>query len=616
MKKLKYKIIVGLISILFVIFLLSLTGIISIYYLSKDSAAIIRDNYTSVDLSTNMLEAIDAIYSYQLLINEAKTNGTGNLKSLKDSLIDNKIYFEKNLNRQKNHIAEPGEAESVEKLLGAYNAFLLTIERIDNNNLNVIAKEFENFKSTYSTTVSAIRELNKINMDAIFKKNIIASKTADSVTFYMAIAAAVSTLIMLLFIFYFPSYITSPLTELTKKIEEISNKKYDQRIEIKSSDELSTLALAFNKMAVKLKEYETQHIDELLLEKRRMETLLVNLQDATVLLDSNLRINHVNRKFCELIGKSVTELLGKKINEIEKGNEVLTFIQSLDFRKEDVSLTGKSKPVEIIVNDQKEYYQVLLLDIHRGIRAETSGEPSEYILLIQNVTAYEERDLAKTNLLATISHELKTPISSINLSIKLLEDARIGVLNEEQKRLTQALKLHSSRILNLVNEVLDFAQAETGHIKPVIKTYNVSEIIDLGTIATYMLLNEKEIHLDVIIPDNLPKVKCDLEKTVWVVVNILSNAARYSPQNGKIIIDVSNENNFVVISIKDEGPGISKEYQKAIFERYVKSESLSVKGTGLGLAIAKEFVEVQGGIIGVQSSPGEGSNFYFTIPAA
>ncbi|HEX7357421.1 MAG TPA: hypothetical protein VF270_06935, partial [Ignavibacteriaceae bacterium] len=154
MKKLKYKIIVGLISILFVIFLLSLTGIISIYYLSKDSAAIIRDNYTSVDLSTNMLEAIDAIYSYQLLINEAKTNGTGNLKSLKDSLIDNKIYFEKNLNRQKNHIAEPGEAESVEKLLGAYNAFLLTIERIDNNNLNVNGKEFENFKSTYSTTVS------------------------------------------------------------------------------------------------------------------------------------------------------------------------------------------------------------------------------------------------------------------------------------------------------------------------------------------------------------------------------------------------------------------------------------------------------------------------------
>src|SRR5574338_715135 len=548
MKKLKYKIIVGLISILFVIFLLSLTGIISIYYLSKDSAAIIRDNYTSVDLSTNMLEAIDAIYSYQLLINEAKTNGTGNLKSLKDSLIDNKIYFKKNINHQKNHIAEPGEAESVEKLLGAYNAFLLTIERIDNNNLNVNAKEFENFKSTYSTTVSAIRELNKINMDAIFKKNIIASKTADSVTFYMAIAAAVSTLIMLLFIFYFPSYITSPLTELTKKIEEISNKKYDQRIEIKSNDELSTLALAFNKMAVKLKEYETQHIDELLLEKRRMETLIVNLQDATVLLDSNLRINHVNRKFCELIGKSVTELLGKKINEIEKGNEVLTFIQSLDFRKEDVSLTGISKPVEIIVNDQKEYYQVLLLDIHRGIRAENSGEPSEYILLIQNVTAYEERDLAKTNLLATISHELKTPISSINLSIKLLE--------------------------------------------------------------------EKEIDLDVIIPDNLPKVKCDLEKTVWVVVNILSNAARYSPQNGKITIDVSNENNFIVISIKDEGPGISKEYQKAIFERYVKSESLSVKGTGLGLAIAKEFVEVQGGIIGVQSSPGEGSNFYFTIPAA
>lgn len=124
---------------------------------------------------------------------------------------------------------------------------------------------------------------------------------------------------------------------------------------------------------------------------------------------------------------------------------------------------------------------------------DTYVEPSGYIILIQNITKYEERDLAKTNLIATISHELKTPLSSINLSIKLLEDDRVGELNKEQKGLTESIKIQSNRILNLVNEVLDFTQAETGHIKLKIKPCEVSDIVELGTFAILMLINEKKL---------------------------------------------------------------------------------------------------------------------------
>jgi signal transduction histidine kinase len=367
-------------------------------------------------------------------------------------------------------------------------------------------------------------------------------------------------------------------------------------------------------MAMRLKEYEAQHFDELLLEKRKMETLLANLQDGTLLLDNDFSVLHANNKFCELTDLKLTELLGQKISKIENKNEIISEIIQIDLINHHSINTEKLKPIKLIVKGQAEYFQIIVLDVRKESGSKIKYEPSGYIILIRNITKYQERDLAKTNLIATISHELKTPLSSINISTKLLEDDRIGKLNTEQKELLGSIKLQSNRILILVNEVLDFAQANTGQINLSIKPCEVKEIIELGTFAVLMFINEKEIDLDISIPEKTPRVKCDLEKTVWVMVNLLSNAVRYSSQRGKIYIQVKVSNHEAIISVKDEGPGISEEEQKSIFDKYVKSVSGKTKGTGLGLAIAKEFVEVQGGSINVESESGKGSHFYFTLP--
>ncbi len=616
MKKLKNKILLGLVFLLLVISLLSITGIISIYYLSQDSEAIIKDNYASVKYSTNMLGTLEDIFSYQLSIFDKKNDDPKFISSLIDSLQQKKIIFVQNLELQNKNITEPGEDKIVKKVIISYQNFISYVDSLNNIKNNSAISQIYELKSKYIVAASTIKKIYKLNISAIYKKNSIANKTANSVSIYMAIAATASILLTIIFILNFPSYIISPIKELTQKIEDISNKKYDQRINIQSNDEISSLAQAFNKMALRLKEYEEKHIDELLLEKLRMETLLVNLQDGTLLLDENFRILHANHRFCEITGLTITQLLDQKISDIGNDNEILAQINSIDTENSPMLTAKKFKPIKMVINDQIEYFQIFLLEVRKEFLSEIKSEPSEFILLVQNVTKFVERDLAKTNLIATVSHELKTPLSAINLSIKLLEDERIGNLNTEQKELIKSVKLHSSRILSLVNEVLEFAQAETGHIKLKIKPSEVNEIIELGTFAILMLLNEKEIELDLSIPENLPKVKCDLEKTVWVIVNLLSNAVRYSQPKGKIAIHAKEENNFVIISVKDEGPGITKDEQKRIFEKYVKSKSDSVKGTGLGLAIAKEFVEVQGGIIGVESTPGKGSSFYFSLPIA
>jgi len=534
-------------------------------------------------------------------------------KFKRNSVNRGKEIFSKNLELQKTNITEISEDKLVNKVIVSYTRFISFIDSLNLRN-DFYTTRLNEFKERYIDASLSIKEIYKLNISAIYWKNRIANKTADNVSLYMAVAAAASILLTIIFIIYFPSYISSPISELTKKIEDISNKKYDQRISIQSNDELKTLAAAFNKMALSLKEYEAQHIDELLTEKRRMETLVTNLHDGTLLLDKDFNILLANDKICELTGLKKNELLGRQITNLKTYNPIVAQINSLVLEKGQALTKEKIKPVSMIIADQIEYYQILFLDINKKSRTESKNELSGYILLIQNITKYEERDLAKTNLIATISHELKTPLSSINLSIKLLEDNRIGILNEEQTGLIESIKLHSGRILNLINEVLDFTQAETGHIKLKIKSSNVNDIVELSTFAILMMLNEKEIDLELSVQENLPNVKCDLEKTVWVVVNLLSNSIRYSSQKGKITIEAKEENMFVIISVKDEGPGISEEEQKRIFEKYVKSKTDPAKGTGLGLAIAKEFVEVQGGIIGVESIPGSGSKFYFSLP--
>ncbi|MFZ2323663.1 MAG: ATP-binding protein [Ignavibacteriaceae bacterium] len=615
MRKLKTKILVGLIFLLAVILILSITGTASIYFLSQDSKAIVKDNYASVEYSTNMLGSIDNIFVNHLALIENKAKDKISTGIIRSAIKSERDIFERNLNLQKGNITEVGEVDRVSKLINSYRRFISLIDSSDKL-ANPDTYTLNELKSEFIRLTSSISEIYKINMVAILRKNRVANETADRVFVYMAVAASASVLLTLIFIFYFPSYITSPIKELTQKIEDISNKKYDQSIIIKSNDELNTLAAAFNKMAKKLKEYEAQHIDELLFEKRRMETLVTNLRDGTLLLDNDLNILLVNDKFCEITGLRKNELLGEKLTELNSENLILGQIKSIDILKNKTQLPEIIKPLKILIGDQVEYFQILLLDINKESKKESMGAPKGYILLIQNITKYEERDLAKTNLIATISHELKTPLSSINISLKLLEDERIGNLNVEQKELVESIKSQSLRILSLINEVLDFTQAETGHIKLNIKPCKVNDIIELGVFAILMLLNEKEINLKVSIPDKLAKVKCDLEKTVWVVVNILNNAIRYSAKKGSINIEAKEENRFVIISVEDEGPGITKEEQKMIFEKYVKSKSESTKGTGLGLAIAKEFVEVQGGKIGVESTYGSGSKLYFTLPLA
>jgi signal transduction histidine kinase len=221
--------------------------------------------------------------------------------------------------------------------------------------------------------------------------------------------------------------------------------------------------------------------------------------------------------------------------------------------------------------------------------------------------------VAKTNFIATISHELKTPISSIKMSLKLLSDTRIGPLNAEQSKLVEDIKSDSQRLLKITSELLDMTQVETGTIQFNIQSVDPLQIIEQATAAINSLIEEKKVVIEKKIPANLPLIKADADKTTWVLLNFLTNAIRYSNPGARVIISVEPKQNALLFSVQDFGRGIEQKYQARIFEKFFQIPGSIPGGSGIGLTISKEIIEKQGGKVSMQSELGKGSKFSFEL---
>ncbi len=609
MKKIKTKIFTGVLSLFIVILILSVLGIYFINRIAQGSKGTIKDNYRSIEYATMMTKYLDEIYQ---------------LKAQEYLAVQNKIdisklnqfnkEFQTNFNLEAHNITEVGERELVGELNQNYIKFIQVIEGKDENNSNSAKNNLETIIYLYKITRDNILGIYQVNMDAILLRNRMAEHTSEEVTFYMAIVGIFSILSTLLFIFRFPNKIVSPITELTKKIISISEKDYDQKLIITSKDEMGDLARAFNVMVQRIKEYDETNLDQLLFEKKRMDAIVKNLQDGVIILDEYKKIILANNPLVKLAGLKEEEVINRYAPDIAARNDLIrTMISSLMVEGSE-NKEEEIKPIKIILGNKENYYSIEHIAVELKSSTNNRNNLVCYIIMLKNITLFQERDTAKTNLIATVSHELKTPLSSINLSLKLLEDSRIGNINEEQRGLLNSIRQQSIRLSKVVNELLDFSQAETGNIKLKITEIRADDIVELAVVALMMFISEKKIQFETMVSETLPAIKADLEKTVWVLVNIINNAIRYSPEGGRIIVKAESEKEFIKIEVSDEGPGISADDCNKVFDKFVQVGNRASKGSGLGLAISKEFVAAQGGKIWVESILGKGSKFTFTLP--
>ncbi|MBS1636989.1 MAG: HAMP domain-containing protein [Bacteroidetes bacterium] len=559
----KTKLSLGLGFLFAVIILIGSVGAVYIHKIANESKVILKDNYESIQYSKAMLQSLD---------------------DLENDTISFIRTFEKNLAAQEKNITEIGESDYTKAL----------------------RNDFEKLKAGHFSKVGIqlIRErlytITDINMEAILRKNNQAQKTADRVLTYIGIIGGICFLVVFTFIINFPGYIANPIKLLTESIKQIAGKNYHQRLNFKSDDEFGELALAFNAMAEKLEHYDNSSLAKIMFEKKRIETIINNIKDAIIGLSENRIILFANKQAVNLLNMQEQELIGQYAPDVAVSNDLMRLL---------ISDNTDGKPVKIVSEGKENYFN------KEAIAMISDEKPIGEVILLRNITQFQELDLAKTNFIATISHELKTPIASIKLSSALLEDNRVGGLNEEQKQLVKNIKEESDRLLKISGEVLNMAQVETGKIQLSFQKVNVEAIVNYAVDAVKLQATQKDIRIIQKIDEHLPPVYADPEKTAWVMVNLLSNAIRYSPEKDDVIIHVTKINRMIQFSVSDHGLGIEAQYQGKIFDKFFHIPGNPKHGTGLGLAIAREFITAQNGIISLKSNPETGTTFTFQLPA-
>ncbi len=581
----KTKISLGLAFLFGVIVLLGGLGAFYLYRLSEESKTILKDNYISLEYVQHIRTVID------------------------DGELTRQDWteIEKNLALQHKNITELGEGETTQLLRQAFAPWKDTISP---NPMPIRKAHLDEINPL-------LNRLMDLNMQSMIRKNAAVEEKAQQIRNYMILILTVCSLITFSFIVNFPGYIADPLHELTAAITEIANKNYSKRVHFQSKDEFGSLATSFNDMALRLEQYEHSNLARVIFEKRRIETIIDNLKDAILGLDERNRILFLNPVMEQLLGLTESAMLGKYAPDVALHNDLLRMLLTTD---------ASVLPLKIFADNQESYFTKETLEVfltgeeqsHSPKETENQAVTVGRVIVLKNITAFRERDLAKTNFIATISHELKTPISSIKMSLKLLNDQRVGELNAEQESLLMQIREDSERLLKITGELLNLSQAETGHIQLHLQQVAPSTIVDYALQAVQFQAEQKQVELIRQIPESLPLVHADSEKTGWVLINFLSNAIRFSPQGSQVAIRAQSVANAVRFSVQDAGQGIEPQYQNRIFERYfqIPGSYSSSSGTGLGLSISKEIIEAQNGQIGVESQPGEGSTFAFLLPVS
>ena len=570
--RIKTKLNLGVGLLFLMIIILSLVSAFYIFSIKKDTENILKANYNTLEYSRNMLLSLD----------EISTDA--------DHAI---ITFKKNLLNQTKNITESGEKKVTDNL--KENFTLLEKNTAD-----------EAVKTQIRRDIFAIM---KLNLDAIKQKSDVAKRTAETANFSIAIVGTLCFLIAFNLLVNLPNNIASPIKELTLSIKEIANKNYSERVHFTNHNEYGDLAKSFNTMAQKLQEYNNSNLYKLFFEKKRLETLINNMHDPIIGLDNEGIVLFMNDEALMIIGMKLEDIIGKSASVLASSNDL---IRSL-ILKDDTD-SPKKQPLKIFAHGKESYFDKEIINI----TITPTGEEKEInigdVIILRNITLFKELDFAKTNFIATVSHELKTPIASIKLSLKLLENAKTGDMNDDQKQLVESIKDDSQRLLKITGELLNLSQLETGNIQLNIEKSNPYHIVDYAVEAVKVQADQKQIKLVIEADKNLPDINADNEKTCWVLINFLTNAITYSPSQSKITIRLrKTDEQHVIYQVIDSGKGIDSRYKDKVFDKYFQIPGSNKSGTGLGLAICKDFIEAQNGRINLDSELGSGSTFSITM---
>ncbi len=614
--KIKTQIFSGFLLIL--LLTLVLAGV-TIYYLSNlgnASNKILEDNYRSIKASERMVVSLAKM---DQILSKICLGSNYNDSTLTAILENERNILETNLVVCLNNAGNEAEKDLASQIEGEYVKYKSNLSTF-RNTTDPVGLYFTVLQRQNETIRENTVQLAAINHQDLTAKDEFAQSLYFRSKIYVFLIMTLVLLIVGWAVYQVPHEIAKPISDITEKIRRISQGEYQQQITVQSQSELRELARAFNVMSIKLQEFEKLGIEKVQAQKSRMESIIKSIHDGLIILDEKGEIILVNSTAQHLINLPEQKLIGHKMEKLSHNNDVLGEISTTLIDQEKSQEWGQNGQrhgfLKIVNNDEKSSF--FAKDIVKVYSSdETERKFIGHIITLKDITSFKESDEAKTNFIAVVSHELKTPLSALNMSLMLLRDKRFGELNEEQSKIATSMKREVQRLVNMVTELLDLSKVENGKISLDERPVSPEILVDYALAPVEAKFNDKGIEIVKDFGSGIPEVYVDPEKISWVLINLMTNAIRYSQEGGQVILSTRKLEHEVEFGVEDFGPGIAQGDIKRIFNKFVQLQVNGKKnknGLGLGLAISKEVVDAHGGEIAVTSKPGQGSRFYFRIP--
>ncbi len=413
----------------------------------------------------------------------------------------------------------------------------------------------------------------------------------------LAIAGAILAVVM-------ARYLVKPLRELSLASSQLAEgASVDSlNVPLDRSDEVGALARAFHRMATRLKDNQAS-----------TEAILKTATNPIITIDSRGIIQEANDATTRLLGYDREQMIGKNVSMLmnmkdRKGHD--QYLENYHTTRKP-QIIGIGREVEALRSDG------ISVPVHLAVSEINLSGKKLFTGIMTDLTEFRKIDKMKNEFVSTVSHELRTPLTSIKGSLGLLKASLLGELPDQVKSMITIAYNNADRLIRLINDILDIEKMEAGKLTFIFQKAYLAPLLERVIEANRPYADEYGATIKLEPVDESLRVRCDLDRIEQVMTNLLSNAAKFTPKDGTIHVSTRENGEMIRVSVRDEGPGISKEFRKKIFGKFAQADSSNTKeqgGTGLGLAISKTIIELHGGSIGFETADGKGTTFYFDLP--
>jgi two-component system, NtrC family, sensor histidine kinase KinB len=579
--------------------------------LGRNVASILRDNYRSVLAAERMKEALERIDSAAMFV------VAGERRRGVAQAEQNFPRFEAELAVQQSNITERGEPEATVLLRQSWNAYRAAFEKFvaGDEHAALEAGYFETMNPLFLATKNAADRILDLNQDAMVRKRDRARRAAEDSNAIMLFTALLAAAIGLVISTVLTRRILSPLSILGQTARRLGEGDMEVRAKVSRQDEIGILARDFNLMADKLAQYRHSSLGELLQAQQQAQAAIDSLPDPILIFDLEGHLLSANRAAERILHVTVEESTGAPMVRAEP--QIRAVVEKVRVKalgdEAGYAPAGFDEAVRVSPS-AGDGNDVFLLPRAARVTTEQGGLVGVTVIL-QDVTRVLRFDELKNNLVATVAHEFRTPLTSLRMAVHLCAEESVGPLNDKQLDLMQAARQDTERLQQIVDDLLDLSRIQAGRMELHRRNVSVESLIREAILPFSSAARDKNVTLKSEILPGLGEVDVDSERIQLVLANLIGNAVRYTSPGGSVVVRGRRAETTVFIEVQDDGPGIPKQYQTAVFDKFFRMPGSGAGGAGLGLYIAKEITLAHGGRLFLTSGPGRGSLFSIELPA-